>query len=69
MNLKKLTVPLVLALTALTAQNAVANSKIDACVSQWADAYRKEVRDPEAMIVNAQIEEWKGWCKKGRRPR
>ncbi|MEB0040427.1 hypothetical protein [Pseudomonas sp. MH10] len=43
------------------------DSEVDQCEGSWAKAYRKDAGE-EALINNAQLEEWESWCKEGRQP-
>lgn len=44
------------------------NSELtDHCLGEWIAAYRKEVGN-EAVIMNAQMNEWNDWCSEGRFP-
>lgn len=42
-------------------------SDIDACVSDWITAYRRE-SGADATVSNDQLGEWGTWCKQGKRP-
>lgn len=42
-------------------------SDVDACVSSWVDAFRKE-NGEDAAVMNDQLEEWQGWCESGKTP-
>lgn len=42
-------------------------AEINACIDQWVTAFRKEKGD-DAMIAEDQTEEWRGWCKQGKKP-
>lgn len=40
---------------------------LERCLDKWVAAHRKEVGE-DAPIKAHQIEEWKAWCKQGKRP-
>lgn len=52
---------------AAPALSAPAVSSLDACVEQWADAFRKEEGELAVATVY-HLEEWEQWCKEGKQP-
>ncbi|WP_434716920.1 hypothetical protein P5X00_14515 [Paraburkholderia sp. A2RO-4L] len=42
-------------------------SGVDACISDWVTAYRRE-SGADATVSNDQLGEWGTWCKQGKRP-
>lgn len=51
----------------LNGGNASASTNPEQCLNAWIKAFRDEVGE-DAMIVGEQLDEWKGWCSKGKLP-
>ncbi|ASD13579.1 MULTISPECIES: hypothetical protein [Pseudomonadaceae] len=51
----------------LNGGTASASTDPEQCLNAWIKAFREDVGE-DAMIVGEQLNEWKGWCSKGKLP-